>query len=81
MNKAEVRRIIESTLMSGNKTPGLFDLPKILRVRSGLESCASINEVVEILEDNRSLISRSFGLIDSAFVAGVEKLKALETNT
>ena len=80
MNKAEVRKIIESTLMSGNKPPGLFDLPKILRVRSRLESCASINEVVEILEDNRSLISRSFGLIDSVFDESVEKLKALEPN-
>lgn len=77
MNKTEVRNIIETTLMSGNKTPGLFDLPKILGVKSKLESCSSINEVVGVLEDNRTLIFKSFGLSDSAFNESVEKLKAL----
>ena len=77
MNKAEVRIIIESTLTSGNKTPGLFDLPKIMGLKSKLESCSSVNEVVEILEDNRSLISKSFGLSDAAFYESVEKIKTL----
>lgn len=78
MNKAEVRNIIESTLKSGNKTPGLFDLPKILGVKSNLESCASISEVIGTLEDNRSFIAKSFGLSDSVFDESVEKLKALK---
>jgi len=77
MNKPEVRNIIESTLKSGNKTPGLFDLPKIIGVKSKLESCSSINEVVGVLEDNRSLIFKSFGLSDLAFNESVENLKAL----
>ena len=77
MNKAEVRNIIETTLKSGNKSPGLFDLPKILGVKSKLESCTSISEVLGILEDNRRFISKSFGLSDTVFNESVEKLKAL----
>lgn len=77
MNKIEVHTIIESTLKNGNKTPGLFDLPKIMGIKSKLESCASIGEVIGILEDNRSLISKSFGVGDELFNCGVERLKAL----
>ena len=77
MNKTEVRNIIESTLTSGSKTPGLFDLPKILGVKSKMESCASVDEVIGVLEDNRSLITKSFGISNELFNSGVEKLKAL----
>lgn len=78
MNHTEVRNIIETTLKSGSKTPGLFDLPKILGIKSKLESCTSIGDVVSMLEDNRSLISKSFGLSDAAFNESVEKLNALK---
>lgn len=78
MNHTEVRNIIEATLKSGSKTPGLFDLPKILSVKSKLESCTSISDVVVTLEDNRSLISKSFGLSDVAFNESVSKLNALK---
>lgn len=77
MNKAEVRSIIESTLSGGNKLPGLFDLPKIMAIKTKLESCDSINAVVGILEGNRGLISKSFGLSNSVFDEGVMKLNAL----
>ena len=78
MNKDKVRSIIEATLKSGNKNPGLFDLPKLFGVKSKLESCDSISEVVGILGDNRTLISKSFGLSDSAFEESVGKIKVLE---
>lgn len=78
MNKTEVRNIIEATLKSGNKTPGLFDLPKILGIKSKLESCTSINDVVEMLEVNRSLISKSFGLSDVAFNESIKTINALK---
>ncbi len=77
MIKTEVRNIIESTLTSGSKTPGLFDLPKILGIKSKMESCASVGEVIGILEDNRSLITKSFGISDEVFNSSVEKLKTL----
>jgi hypothetical protein len=77
MDKAKVRSIIESTLSSGNKLPGLFDLPKIMGIKTKLESCDSLSAVVGILEDNRSLISKAFGLSDSVFDEGVVKLNAL----
>jgi len=77
VNKTEVRNIIESTLTSGSKTPALFDLPKILGLKSKIESCDSVDKVIGILEDNRSLITKSFGISDELFNSGVEKLKAL----
>ena len=78
MNEAEVQNIIEIALNCGNKTPGLFDLPIVLWIKSKLEPCIPINEVAEILEDNRAPISKSFGLSESIFDAGLVKLKKLE---
>ncbi len=77
MLKTEVRNIIESTLTSGSKTPGLFDLPKILGIKSKMESCTSVGDVIGILEENRSLITKAFGISEQSFNSGVEKLKAL----
>ena len=77
MDETEVRSIIVDTLKSGSKTPGLFDLPKMLGLKSNIESCASIGEVVSILETNRELISNSFGISDVAFNDGVKKLNEL----
>lgn len=79
MNKTEIRSIIEATLKSGIKTPGLFDLPKILSVKSRLESCDSIAEVVGVLDENRSLISKSFGISEAIFDDGLNKLNSLNT--
>lgn len=78
MDKTKARSIIESTLSSGNKLPELFDLPKIMAIKAKLESCDSINAVIGILEDNRSLISKAFGLSDSVFYEGVVRLKVLQ---
>ncbi len=77
MNKDEVRSIIETTLMSGDKTPGLFDLPKILGLKSKLESSSTISEVIGLLEENWSFIAKSFGLNDAGLNVGLEKLKVL----
>lgn len=81
MNKAEARKIIEFTLSSGNKTPRLFDLPEILRIKAKLESSDSIHRVLSILEEDRSLISNSFGLSDSVFDECMLKLNALKVAT
>jgi len=78
MNKDEVRRIIEEILKSGKKTPGLFDMPKIFSLKSKLEACTSISEVIGVLEENRSLIMQAFGLSDYMFREGVECLNCLE---
>lgn len=77
MNHIEVRNIIKATLNRGDKTPGLFDLPKLLGVKSKLESCTSIDDVVSLLEGHRSLISKSFGISDVAYNESVVKISAL----
>jgi hypothetical protein len=78
MNDTDVRSIIEETLKSGNKQiPGLFDLPKIMSVKTQLESCLSVNDVIGVLEDNRKLLTKAFELSDPLFEQGLDKLKAL----
>ena len=79
MNKDEVLNIIEATLKGGDKTPGLFDLPKIMGIKSEIESYTSINDVIGVIEKNRNLISKAFGLSDDVIEETVEKLKALES--
>jgi hypothetical protein len=73
MNKLEVSNIIEATLKQGSKIPGLFELPRIMAVKRKLESCSDVSEVVGVLEKERSLICKSFGLGASVFDAGIEK--------
>lgn len=77
MNKAEVRSIIESNQVAGNKTPGLFDWPKMLGVKSKLETSSNIAEVIEMLEANRSIISKSLGLSDAVFADSLLRPKVL----
>jgi hypothetical protein len=77
MKKEEISRIIESALKSGNKMPGMFDLPKIFALKSTLETCKSVDEVLAVLENSRELISKSFGLSEEAINSTVEKIKAL----
>jgi len=79
MNKDEVLNIIEATLKGGDKTPGLFDLPKIMGIKSEIESYTSINDVIGVIEKNRNLISKAFGLSDEVIEETMEKLKALES--
>lgn len=77
MNQDKVRNIIETTLKAGEKTPGLLDLPKIMGIKSKLESCASIGEVVGILQLNKELLCKAFGLNDVKFDDGIANLNAL----
>jgi hypothetical protein len=79
MNKDEVLNIIEAALKGGDKTPGLFDLPKIMGIKSKIQSCTSVNDVLGIIEEHRSLLSKAFGLSDDVIEETVEKLKALES--
>lgn len=79
MNKDEVLNIIEAALKGGDKTPGLFDLPKLMGIKSKIQSCTSVNDVLGIIEEHRSLLSKAFGLSDDVIEETVEKLKALES--
>jgi hypothetical protein len=79
MNKDGVLNIIEATLKGGDKTPGLLDLPKIMGIKSKIQSCSSINDVLVIIDGHRILISKAFGLSNDAIEKAKEKLKALES--
>jgi hypothetical protein len=79
MNKDEVHNIIEATLKSGARTPGLFDIPKMLLIKAEIQSCTSISDVLWIIEKHRNLISKAFGLRDDVLEESMQKLKALES--
>jgi len=78
MNKEEIINIIESTLTSGSKTPGIFDLPKILAIKAELQACHSVDDFLGIIDEHRDLISKAFGLSEDAIDSAVQKIKALE---
>lgn len=77
MNNKEITGIIEDTLKNGNKIPGLFDLPKVLELKGKLQSSATIDEVVAIIESHRALITKAFGLNDAALNLAVDKIKSI----
>ncbi len=77
MDRTEVRNIIEATLRGGSKTPGPFDMVKIMVIKLELEACGSTSHVVEVLARHRGLIMKSFGVSAAAFDAGVERIRAL----
>ena len=79
MNKDEILKIIEATLKSGSKTPGLFDLPKVMAIKSEIQSCTSLNDVLGLIEEHRTVISKVFGLSEGMIEEAVVKLKALES--
>jgi hypothetical protein len=79
MKKEEISKIIESTLLSGEKIPGLFDLPKILALKTKLQSSQSVEEVQTIIVQHRELITKAFGLGEDKIDAAIEKIKALES--
>ena len=78
MDKEQIINIIESALSSGDKTPGLFDLPKILAIKSELQACQSIDNFLDIIEEHRDLISKAFGLSEDVIDSTVAKIKSLE---
>lgn len=78
MNKEAIISIIENTLKSGDRTPGIFDLPKIMAIKAEIQSCTSINAVLGLIEEHRDLISRVFGLTGDVIEETVQKIKALE---
>jgi hypothetical protein len=78
MNKEGIISIIENTLKSGDKTPGLFDLAKIMAIKTEIQSCTTVNAVLGLIEEHRDLISKAFGLTEDVIEETVQKIKALE---
>jgi len=79
MDKKEILNIIETTLKSGEKIPGLFDLPKLMNLKSALKACSTSDEILAIVEEHRPLISKAFGLSDDTIDQTIQKIRALES--
>jgi hypothetical protein len=78
MNKEEITSIIENALKSGDKTPGIFDLAKIMAIKAEIQSCTTVNAVLGLIEEHRDLISKAFGLSEDVIEETVQKIKAIE---
>lgn len=78
MNKEEITSIIENALKSGDKTPGIFDLAKIMAIKAEIQSCTTVNAVLDLIEEHRDLISKAFGLSEDVIEETVQKIKAIE---
>lgn len=78
MNKEEITSIIENALKSGDKTPGIFDLAKIMAIKAEIQSCTSVNAVLGLIEQHRDLISKAFGLSEDVIEETVQKIRAIE---
>ena len=78
MNKEQIINVIESALKSGDKTPGMFYLAKIMAIRAEIQSCTTVNAVLGLIEEHRDLISKAFGLSEDVIDEAVQKIKAFE---
>lgn len=78
MNKEAITSIIENALRSGDKTPGIFDLAKIMAIKAEIQSCTTVNAVLGLIEEHRDLISKAFGLSEDAIEETVQKIRAIE---
>jgi hypothetical protein len=78
MNKEEITSIIENALKSGDKTPGIFDLAKIMAIKAEIQSCTTVNSVLGLIEQHRDLISKAFGLSEDVIEDTVQKIRAIE---
>ena len=78
MNKEEITSIIENALKSGDKTPGIFDLAKIMAIKAEIQSCTTVNAVLDLIDEHRDLISKAFGLSEDVIEETVQKIKAIE---
>ena len=78
MDKEAITSIIENALRSGDKTPGIFDLAKIMAIKAEIQSCTSVNAVLGLIEQHRDLISKAFGLSEDVIEETVQKIRAIE---
>jgi hypothetical protein len=78
MNKEEITSIIENALRSGDKTPGIFDLAKIMAIKAEIQSCTTVNSVLGLIDEHRDLISKAFGLSEDVIEETVQKIRAIE---
>jgi hypothetical protein len=78
MDKSAVLNIIEDMLKKATKVPGLFDLPKIMSMKSEVQACHSVKDVLAIVESHRDVLAKVFGLTEDKIEQAVAKIKLLE---
>lgn len=62
MNKDAVKQILERTLRAGGMMPSIFQMPKAMMLKSELEACTEVKQVVHILQGETAFLSKAFGV-------------------
>ncbi|KXW55339.1 hypothetical protein LHV13_04790 [Ferrovum sp. PN-J185] len=78
MQKEQIKLILEKAFQQSNKTPSLWHLPKILQIKTQLEHCSTVPEVLSLLENNREFIKDSLGLTEPIFSAAITSINKLK---
>jgi hypothetical protein len=81
MDKAAVHRIIDTTIRSGSKTPKTMWITQLNAVQDELKFCNSTAEVIALIEANRGLIEKLFGVSEDDFTVCFEDLAGLDVAT
>jgi hypothetical protein len=77
MQKENIKSILEHAFKQSNKTPSLWHLPKILQIKTQLEQCSTVPEVLSLLEKNKEFIKDSLGLSEQIFSTAVTSINKL----
>lgn len=79
MDRAKVEKVIRDVFDKGAKSPGVLSVPKLLSIKSKLERSKTIEEVIEILQDNQSFICKVISLSEITFDGAIETLKEMRS--
>jgi hypothetical protein len=79
MDKVGVQCIIDAAIRLGGKFPGTLSLKRIRTLQAEIQSCTSINDVIALLENSRSLICDAFGVREESFENCLTDIKSLDS--
>ena len=77
MERHTVEMLITSSLKKGGKTPGMFQVPKALTLKSALEACTNQSQVVHQLASNAEFICKEFGVTATDLEILKQKIAAM----
>jgi hypothetical protein len=78
MDKDKIRSIVENSLKQGGGYPTPLSLPKALRIKSRIEKCKDIGEIIDVLKFNEVFLKRVFKLDQNVFQNCISELIMLK---
>lgn len=76
MSEEKIRGRIQAALATG-KLPGVFDIPKVVALKSNLEKCDKSGDVAAMLDQNRVAIIKIFNISETELSACIRDIRAV----